>query len=84
MQPDHRRYDDLLTLPRHVSRTRRPMNRPDRAAQFSPFAALAGLDSAISSTARRSAEEVEFAQYADELLEWQLQILQLSAADGSA
>lgn len=78
------RYDDLIALPHPVSRTRRPMNRPDRAAQFSPFAALSGLDSAIAGTARRSAEEVEFAQYADELLEWQLQILQLSAVDNGA
>ena len=81
---DLHRYDDMLTLPHPVSRTRRPMNRPDRAAQFSPFAALVGLDSAIARTAQGSAESIEFSQYGDEMLEWNLQILQMQHEDFSA
>lgn len=50
--PDTHRYDDLLRLPHPVSRTHRPMNVPDRAAQFSPFAALVGLEDTLSETAR--------------------------------
>ncbi|MGN1003726.1 MAG: hypothetical protein ACI4O5_02735 [Oscillospiraceae bacterium] len=46
------RYDDLLDLPHHVSGKRSHMSGPDRAAQFSPFAALAGYDAAVRETAR--------------------------------
>ena len=70
-------YSDILRMPHHVSTRRRPMNRPDRAAQFSPFAALVGLDNAIDQTARTKRDAVEFSQYTDELLEWNLQILQM-------
>ena len=36
------RYDDIINLPHHVSQKHAPMARADRAAQFSPFAALTG------------------------------------------
>ena len=45
MKPD---YSDIIHLPHHVSKTHPPMSMHDRAAQFSPFAALTGYDSAIS------------------------------------
>ena len=35
-------YDDIIHLPHHVSATRPRMPAIDRAAQFSPFAALTG------------------------------------------
>lgn len=46
------RYDDIINLPHHVSQKHAPMARADRAAQFSPFAALTGLDAALRETAR--------------------------------
>lgn len=49
---DPRRYDDIIDLPRHVSARHRPMAMQDRAAQFSPFAALTGYGDAIAETAR--------------------------------
>lgn len=45
-------YEDILHLPHHVSSTRSPMPLEDRAAQFSPFAALTGHEAAIEETAR--------------------------------
>ena len=39
------RYDDIINLPHHVSATHTPMPVADRAAQFSPFAALIQLPS---------------------------------------
>lgn len=47
-------YDDIISLPHHVSKTRPHMSMADRAAQFSSFAALAGHDAAISETARHT------------------------------
>lgn len=73
-------YCDMLHLSRPLP-LRRPMPQADRAAQFSPYAALVGLDSAISRTAQANSEEIEFSQYADELLEWQLQINQMQEED---
>jgi len=45
-------YDDILHLSRPVSQRHAPMSMIDRAAQFSPFAALTGHDAAIEETAR--------------------------------
>lgn len=46
------RYDDILHLPAHVSEKRSRMPLHDRAAQFSPFAALTGYDGIIAETGR--------------------------------
>jgi len=45
-------YDDIIHLPHHVSATRSRMTMSDRAAQFSPFAALTGFDAVIQETGR--------------------------------
>ena len=36
------KYDEIMGLPHHVSKTRPQMPMSDRAAQFAPFAALTG------------------------------------------
>ena len=41
------KYNDIINLPHHVSPDRRQMSMIDRAAQFSPFAALTGHSEAI-------------------------------------
>lgn len=45
-------YEDIITLPHHISTKRKPMPMENRAAQFAPFAALTGHEEAISETAR--------------------------------
>ncbi len=45
-------FDDIISLPHHVSPTRNRMSLHDRAAQFAPFAALTGYDEEIDETAR--------------------------------
>ncbi|MBS7306486.1 MAG: hypothetical protein KIG43_00190 [Eubacteriales bacterium] len=52
-------YDDIINLPHHVSSTRPQMSMLDRAAQFSPFAALTGYDAAIEETGRLTDEKIE-------------------------
>jgi len=52
-------YDDILHLPHHVSEKHPPMSRLDRAAQFSPFAALTGYEAAVEETARLTDQRIE-------------------------
>lgn len=40
-------YDDIINSERHISEKHPPMKREDRAAQFSPFAALTGFSGVI-------------------------------------
>lgn len=56
------KYDAILELPHHVSKTHRQMSRQDRAAQFAPFAALSGYDSAIRETARLTDDRIELGE----------------------
>ena len=56
------RYDDIIHLPHHVSKTRPQMSMMDRAAQFSPFAALTGYDAAIKETGRLSDEMIDLGE----------------------
>lgn len=46
------KYDDIINLPHHVSEKHPQMSMRNRAAQFSPFAALSGHGDAIQETAR--------------------------------
>lgn len=55
---ERHKYDDFINLPRHRSKTRQPMSLHDRAAQFSPFAALTGHEAAIKETARLTEEKI--------------------------
>ena len=57
-QNEHR-YDDIIGLPHHVSPTRKPMSRWNRAAQFSPFAALTGYDDAVQEAGRLTESPAE-------------------------
>ncbi len=52
-------YKDIILLPRHVSKKHKQMKRSDRAAQFSPFAALTGYEAALSETARLTGRKTE-------------------------
>lgn len=56
------RYDDIIHLPHHISKTRPQMSMMDRAAQFSPFAALTGYDAAIKETGRLTDEKIELGE----------------------
>lgn len=53
------RYKDIINLPHHRSKKRTHMSAHDRAAQFSPFAALTGHDDAIKETARLTDKKIE-------------------------
>lgn len=72
---DPHRYDDMLDLPHHQSATRPHMPETDRAAQFSPFAALTGYDDEIRETARLTDQRIELDENSKELLDEKLQYI---------
>lgn len=74
-------YDDIINLPHHVSATRPQMSMIDRAAQFSPFAALTGYDAAIKETGRLTDEKIELDEESLNILNMKFQILVDSLAD---
>lgn len=53
------KYDDIIHLPRPESKKHPRMSLHDRAAQFSPFAALTGHNAAIDETARLTDRKIE-------------------------
>ena len=69
------RYDEIMELPHHVSKTRPQMPMSDRAAQFAPFAALTGYDSAIKETGRLTGERIELDEEALTALDRKYQLL---------
>ena len=79
MKDDHK-YDDIINLPHHVSPRHPQMPFIDRAAQFSPFAALTGHDAAIKETGRLTDEWVEPEEDKKELLDEKLQMIRESLA----
>ena len=52
-------YDDILHLPHPTSKNHPRMSIQERAAQFSPFAALTGHAAAIAETARLTDRRME-------------------------
>ena len=68
-------YDDIINLPHHVSTRHPQMSMYDRAAQFSPFAALTGHDAAIKETERLTEDWVELDEDSKELLDEKLQMI---------
>ena len=68
---DHR-YDDIIHMPHHVSDKRDRMPLLHRAAQFSPFAALAGYDEMIKETSRFTDKRRELDEYEKAVLDEKL------------
>ena len=63
------KYDDIINLPHPVSGKHSRMALIDRAAQFSPFAALTGYEKALEETKEiaidKVANEIETEEWKD-------------------
>ena len=66
---------DIIDHPHHVSRTRPQMSMHDRAAQFSPFAALTGFDAAVAEEAKVTDKRIELEDDERQRLNERLRIL---------
>ena len=51
-------HDDIINLPHHVSQRHPRMSMYNRAAQFSPFAALTGYEKAIEEARKKQEAKV--------------------------
>ena len=69
-------YDDIIRLPHPDSPKHPRMSLYDRAAQFSPFAALTGHSAAIAETGRLTDRRVELDEYEMTRVDAELQHLQ--------
>lgn len=58
MQNTNDKYKDIIALPHPTSKHHTQMPMTDRAAQFSPFAALTGHSEVIKETARLTDERI--------------------------
>lgn len=75
------RYDDIINLSRHISRTHKPMPIIDRAAQFAPFAALTGYDEAVKETSRLTDKRRNLDETQKVMLNEKLRILYEDSGD---
>ena len=76
------KYDDILYLPHHVSPTRQRMTMAERAAQFSPFAALVGYGEAIRETGRAVGQQMELREEEKAVLDQKQQIILAALEQG--
>ena len=77
-------YDDIIDLPHPTSQKYPRMPRENRAAQFSPFAALTGYDAVIRETARLTGRRIELDEQQTEELDRQLTVLAARVEEGEA
>lgn len=70
------KYDDIIHLPHPDSPKHPRMSLYDRAAQFSPFAALTGHGAAIAETGRLTDQRVELDEYEMVRVDAELQRIQ--------
>ena len=75
-------YDDIMNLPHHQSAVHPHMSMYDRAAQFSPFAALAGHDEAVRETARLTDKESELSEDEKVILDRKLKVVEEAIGTG--
>ena len=68
-------YSYMMRLPRHRSAAHRPMGREERAAQFQPFAGLAGFDGVIGEAGRLTDERLELGESMAAALDEKLRLL---------
>ena len=68
-------YDDIIYLPYPYPTNRKPISPSERAAQYSPFAALTGYDSVIGEVGRTTCPFVLLGEDEQAELERRYQIL---------
>lgn len=63
------KYKEIINLPHHISKKHPQMSLESRAAQFAPFAALAGYSEAINETARITSKKIKLSEQEKEIID---------------
>ena len=69
-------YKDILYLEHHTSLNHPRMSNMNRAAQFSPFAALTGYEDKVKETARYTENEIYLDEEKKEIIRNKLNIIE--------
>ena len=75
-------YGDIIGLPHHVSETRPRMSPAERAAQFSPFQALAGYGDAVAEAGRLTDARIEPSESRMAEVNGALETIRMALANG--
>ena len=75
MDTEKNPYTDIIHLPHHKAPNRPHMSMHDRAAQFSPFAALTGFEGVIAETGRLTDRKIELSESEKVLLDQKLTLI---------
>ena len=70
------KYADIIALPHHKAVNRKHMSMLERAAQFSPYAALVGFDGVIAETGRLTDRKIELSEAEKAMLDRKLAVLE--------
>ena len=68
-------YEDIIRIPRHISKTHPQASMADRAARFSPFAAISGYEEMVKEAARVTEERIEITEAEKAILNEQLNMI---------
>ena len=82
MNEDKGPYADIIQLPHHQATNRPHMSMLNRAAQFSPYAALVGFDSIIAETGRLTDRKIELDESEKALIDRKLLLINDAIQDG--
>lgn len=69
------KFDDIINLPHHKSKTRKRMSMIDRAAQFAPYMSLSGYSDDVRETARLTDTKLELSEEEINLLNRKLNFI---------
>jgi len=82
MHKELKTYEDIIHLPHHVSSRRTKMPIADRAAQFSPFAAVVGHETAVKEAARLTDQRKELDEMEKAIIDDQLREIEAQLPNG--
>lgn len=68
-------YEDIINIPRHISKTHPEASMADRSARFSPFAAISGYEDMVREAARVTEERIEITDAVKEQLNEKLNMI---------
>lgn len=78
---DEHKYDDIINLEHHVSKTHKQMSIEERSAQFVPFAALTGYEDEVKETERITERMIEITEDIRNILDEKIRLIQNKIAE---